>query len=503
MPSHTVKLKTFITCVCTVGTLILFGGCTSKQVLQIRPSTESQQKKPEKKPAASEKKEIKDTLPRERPSAKEKELDFSLAFADIEPEQPKEQKTTQPLPQQGKKEIPEIKQISTFPVSTNMVRIVLQQNRGKTVLYSPGTLAIHAFSRPWRSTCRGRISITGIQKKKSHSRVILGLTSQKNIEVFLPCTLLAQSAPNYIELGDESYRGSIIVTAGNGNTFSVVNYCHVEEYLRGVVPLEIGKRTEKDIEAVKAQAIAARTYTYLKMLKRVEKPFDLMPTVADQVYGGVNAEDPLSNRAVLLTKDVVLTYGDSLIYAYYHSTCGKMTADIQDVWQKGPFPYLRPVKDVDKNGNAYCLISRYYDWKESWSTYKLSSLIRIYGKKTFPNVPPLKGNIRGIKIIDRFPCKRVASCIIKTSSGTYSYGGDKIRFVLRRDLAGHPILRSSRFKIVNASGKQITVKGRGYGHGVGMCQMGALGRAQEGQTFDEILHAYYTGTSLATVKITN
>jgi stage II sporulation protein D len=91
--------------------------------------------------------------------------------------------------------------------------------------------------------------------------------------------------------------------------------------------------------------------------------------------------------------------------------------------------------------------------------------------------------------------------VVKTNSGTYTYGGDKIRFLFRRNLSGHPILRSSRFKIVKANSKQIVLEGRGYGHGVGMCQMGALGRAWAGQSFEEILNAYYTGTTIATVKI--
>jgi stage II sporulation protein D len=477
--------------------LFLFSGCVSTTAVKTRPSVKPVQEK--SKPP--EKKEIKDTIPEKKAASKEDELDFYLAFADTEEEQ-SQKKTVAPVqPKEGKKEKPGTDGLPVFLVPSNMVRIALQQNKGQIVLYSAGTLTIHSHGNPFRPACRGRISVTGIKKKESRSRVILGLSSKKKIEAFLPCTLLAKSAQNYIEFEEESYRGSVILAPAKGNAFSFINYCHIEEYLRGVVPLEIGKRPEEDIEAVKAQAIAARTYAYLRITKRQKKTFDLLPTVADQVYGGINAEDPLSDRAILLTKNIVLTYQDSLIYAYYHSTCGNMTADIQDVWHKDPQPYLRPIKDVDKNGKAYCLISRYYDWQESWSTHKLASLMRIYCKKTFPQTTPFKGNIRGIKVTDRFPCKRVKACVVKTNSGTYTYGGDKIRFLFRRNLSGHPILRSSRFKIVKANSKQIVLEGRGYGHGVGMCQMGALGRAWAGQSFEEILNAYYTGTTIATVKI--
>ncbi len=91
-------------------------------------------------------------------------------------------------------------------------------------------------------------------------------------------------------------------------------------------------------------------------------------------------------------------------------------------------------------------------------------------------------------------------CRIVSTNGTYTYGGDKIRFLLRRNLAKYPILRSSKFRVVQANSKQVTLEGKGYGHGVGLCQMGAIGRAREGQSFEQILLAYYTGVRIVTVK---
>ncbi|MBD3317711.1 MAG: SpoIID/LytB domain-containing protein, partial [Chitinivibrionales bacterium] len=204
-------------------------------------------------------------------------------------------------------------------------------------------------------------------------------------------------------------------------------------------------------------------------------------------------EEPLSDRAIALTRDVVLVHGDSLIVAYYHSTCGGWTANVEDVWNKPYIPYLRSVPDVGPDGTAYCAPSRYFHWRETWSTRRFSDIISGYAATAFPHEEPLKGAVRRVRVDRRFACGRVAHCTISTTRGSYSYGGDRVRFLLRRDTDGRPILRSASFRLKDEERGKITLVGRGYGHGVGMCQMGAIGRAQAGQDFEEILSAYYTG----------
>jgi stage II sporulation protein D len=104
-------------------------------------------------------------------------------------------------------------------------------------------------------------------------------------------------------------------------------------------------------------------------------------------------------------------------------------------------------------------------------------------------------------IAERFSCGRISVCRVASSLGIYEYGGDRIRFVFRRNLKGYPILRSSNFEVLNVDSKEVLLTGRGYGHGVGMCQMGAIGRARTGQSFGEILDAYYTGSYIAAVNV--
>ena len=492
------KLKS---CICIFG-LVLLGGCSSTSVL-----VPDKGETPKDKPAPVEKSPEKEPDLHVRPSAEQKEvpledeLDFAMAFVDSvdvgvfeEPEI-----HTQPKVDVGK--MTQQDKLQLVPVQSNMVRVALHQNINRITVYSFGTVHIHAGRKSGTAECRGRIAAVVDKSKRGKTSIILDASKAGKFEASLPCTLLAKSEENYFEVQEQSFRGSLILAEGKSGTFSVVNYCSVEDYLRGVVPLEIGKRTEEEIEAVKAQAVAARTYTYKKICTKVNYPFDLVATVEDQVYGGVNVEYPLSDRAIQMTKGIVLAHGDSLIFAYYHSTCGGITANIRDVWNKGPAPYLCSIQDVDEKGEAYCTISKYYTWQESWKTSTLASILWRYTNKNAQNHFPIKGHIRNIAIAERFPCGRISVCRVISQTGIYEYGGDKIRFIFRRNLKDYPILRSANFEVINVDSREVQIKGRGYGHGVGMCQMGAIGRARAGQSFGEILDAYYTGSYIATVNV--
>jgi len=385
---------------------------------------------------------------------------------------------------------------NTISVPSHTVRIALQINIQKSVIYSIGSLNICAGQKVAGQTCKGRIVISSIKKQNGKPSVNLETSKKSNLIVFLPCTLQALSSQNFFELNENSFRGSIIIAEGEDNTFSIVNYCNVEEYLRGVVPLEIGKRSQKEIDAVKAQAIAARTYTYKKMVERQNKPFDMYSSIKDQVYGGINAEEPSCDHAILSTKGVVLVYNNELIYSYYHSTCGGMTANIHDVWNSGKIiPYLKSVEDIDSNGKEYCSISSKFTWSVSWKPSVLASIINMFSAKM--NKKLIQGSIKSLNVVNRFSCGRISKLLITTTTNSYTFSGDNIRFALRRNEKNNPILYSSKFKIVENNHNDIRIEGKGYGHGIGMCQMGAIGRARSGQLYNEILQTYYPGSYLA------
>jgi stage II sporulation protein D len=311
-------------------------------------------------------------------------------------------------------------------------------------------------------------------------------------EISCPCTLLTSGTEDLIMFNQVLYRGNLVLLSEQKGTFSVINHIDVEQYLRGVVPLEIGKRPESLIEALKAQAVAARTYTYKRMLERKNAPFDMTATVQDQVYGGADPEYRESDLAIKMTEDLIMVYKDSLINAYYHSTCGGKTANIEDVWEKPYCSYLRSVSDLNSSGQPYCQISPRFHWQEKWTSAIFFDQIRNNLSKAFPE-KVRQGSIKEISVKESFSCGRVKRCVFSGNNWTVDMGGDRLRFIIRRDTPDKSILRSANFKIVSLGSKEVLISGTGYGHGVGMCQMGAIGRAAANQSFEEILKAYYTG----------
>jgi stage II sporulation protein D len=377
-------------------------------------------------------------------------------------------------------------------VQSRFLRVALRQNVKRAKFSSGGQVDILS-SGDFHLSERGAIAveISGAGDKVSGESPVHG-----KWECALPCTLLSKNEFNIIDYDGSSFRGSMVLAAAPRGSFTVVNYVGVEDYLRGVVPLEIGHCRPEEVEAVKAQAVASRTYTYKKILENRGMDFDLLPTISDQVYGGVLAENPVCNQAINTTADQVIVYHDSLIYAYYHSTCGGKTANIEDVWEnKQPLSYLRSIDDVNEKGEPLCGFSGSFSWEESWSDARLSSIVNRYSREVSPQ-KPTAGSIITIIVDSRFACGRVRECTIKTTAGSYRYGGDKIRFVLRRDQNGNPVLRSALITDISKRSGSIVMKGKGYGHGIGMCQFGAIGRARAGQSCEQILKAYYTGVEV-------
>jgi stage II sporulation protein D len=393
-----------------------------------------------------------------------------------------------------------------FHAPSVCVRVMLRQNVSDVRIVSSGPMTVRGM--PVHNTAH-------FERASAPGRVRCQVDGGDAAEIALPCTLYSASEFNIVKIeeashpsgrpseapagvyAEASYRGSVIIAA-DGPAFSVLNYVAVDDYLRGVVPLEVGKGSEEVIEAVKAQAVAARTYTYRKMQENSGNSFDLSATVSDQVYGGVAAESEVCNRAIHSTQGEVMVFHDSLIYAYYHSTCGGRTANIEDVWNKSGMPYLRSVEDGD---GPYCSQSASFTWEEQWPVPQFSFIVNKYSREAFPQ-NPCRGEIRDISIRSKFQCGRTRELCISTSEGLFVYGGDKLRFALRRNTSGFPILKSSLLTDAKVSGGTVVIRGRGYGHGVGMCQTGALGRARRGQGYKDIVKAYYAGIEIKKI-VTN
>jgi stage II sporulation protein D len=369
------------------------------------------------------------------------------------------------------------------------IRVALCQNVSKAVFSAGDNAVIRSASLHDPLRFVGRCTVT----MKGRDRIAASPESGGSHEAMLPCTLSVESGSGCIALGKERFRGSMII-AGR-KVFTVINCCDMDDYLRGVVPLEMGKRGGAELEALKAQAIVARTYAYLRMERHAAESYDVVETVADQVYGGAGVEAEETDLAVSATHDQVLVWHDSLAEVYYHSTCGGRTASIAEVWGKPYCEYLRSVSDTGPDGVPYCSCSPSFTWEESWKSGDLSKIVRSTSAQVAPG-ERFSGALQTIRVGDRFWCGRIKECAFTGTRGSIACGGDKIRFLLRRTGSGGPILRSANFTVMKNGPRTFVLQGKGYGHGVGMCQMGAIGRARAGQSFEQILAAYFPGTEI-------
>ena len=280
---------------------------------------------------------------------------------------------------------------------------------------------------------------------------------------------------------------------------TVVEEIDLEAYLRGVVPWEIGRLQPQARAAVEAQAIAARTYTVSRLGSYADQGFDVYADERDQVYKGEQRDDALANRALEATRGQVLEYRGQLAQAYYSSTCGGHTACIDNVWPKPPAAYLRGSRDAPPGGASFCRDSRHFRWTEAWSGAQFERMLQ----QTLPRVLNLPagsriGPVADLRVVTRDPSGRVLDLEVRTTSATYQLRGDSIRWALVP--ANRALLRSLMFDLqLEREGEaivRVVVRGGGNGHGVGMCQSGAIGMAQAGYDVDAILQHYYPGTEV-------
>ena len=307
--------------------------------------------------------------------------------------------------------------------------------------------------------------------------------------VFKPINGCIAIATDKASLSKACYEGEFILSA-SGNKINAINVIDMEEYLRGVVPYEIGRLDESKFEALKAQAVAARTYAYKHFGSRHSHGFDIYADTRDQVYKGLQSASDVTDRAVRETEGVVMTYNGEFITAYYHSTCGGETEGVV-TWGRPDHPYLKNKPDIRPDGTPWCKESNYMEWVREFDESELRDLFQTNAKEAKASVPSFS-SIQNISILDTLKSGRIHTLEITTNNGKFTAKADKIRWLFKR---GSTILPSSFFRI-SRNGDKWILKGKGFGHGVGLCQMGARARAQAGQSYIQILTHYYPGITL-------
>ncbi len=321
---------------------------------------------------------------------------------------------------------------------------------------------------------------------------------------------------------DTPYPGELRVDIGKG-ALTLVNVVELETYLRGVVPWEIGRPGAEGQAALAAQAVAARTYSIAHLGEREPLGFDMWAGVTDQVYRGLHGVDTHCDRAIVMTAGLVLRHQGREINAYYSSTCGGVTSNIHEVWPRPSQPYLVSHDDAERGGNPYCGGSSHFIWTTDWSAGDLERILAVTlpeylawyeasparqrwaGRIFTPARPGVDGKTPGrlldLRIERRTTSNRVAALSIVTEAGVYTARGDRVRWILVPAEGRYSILKSAWFDLElrhDGSGAltRIAASGRGFGHGIGLCQSGALTMARLGHGYQHILSHYYPGASL-------
>lgn len=283
-----------------------------------------------------------------------------------------------------------------------------------------------------------------------------------------------------------AYRGKLRCLANGDDTLSVVNVVDVESYLAGVVGSEMFASWPR--EALRAQSIASRTYAlYQMVMNNKDKQWDLGSDQSSQVYFGLASERASVTEAVRDTRGAVLTFGqpgrERLFSTYFCSTCGGHTADGSSVFGDSLEPLSgRPC--------GFCSHSPYYRWASVTIPKKAISRRLL---ERYPELAPL-GDIRSVTVRAKSDCGRVDLLELTGSTGKKRVvrAVDFRLAVTRRESQ----LRSSWYQLVDTGQAYRFEQGRGFGHGVGLCQYGSEKMAGKGHDCVAILNHYYPGATL-------
>lgn len=267
------------------------------------------------------------------------------------------------------------------------------------------------------------------------------------------------------------YRGSIEVSLAGG-CIRLVNVVNIDDYILGVLPSEMPE--SYPVEALKAQAIAARTYLLTNKKKHASEGFDVCDSTHCQSYGGVLAEKTLTSAAVADTRGDVLTYDGRPASIMYSTDCGGATRGCDD-----RAPYLKCVVEPDD--------IKHTTWEKSYSLADLEKKLVKLGIKEAVG-------LKSIAIGETDTSGRAVDLTVTGNSATKTIPVSQLRSAL-----GGDVLKSTLFTIEQPEDDKITIRGRGWGHGVGLCQVGAKGLAlpPHNLTCDQILAHYFPGTQIS------
>ncbi|NLZ53633.1 MAG: SpoIID/LytB domain-containing protein [Thermoanaerobacteraceae bacterium] len=395
----------------------------------------------------------------------------------------------------------------------------LEQDGVETYLLFDGSWSVLAKTNEHKSSNSGTfLAVKGDTKLPG---LLIPFKLQK------PVIFTSTSPEGLIAIEGRRYRGMLEMTQAHGSNIQVVNELGLQEYLYGVVPKEITPSWHEEV--LKAQAVAARTYTIVNLSKWEKYGFDVGAGTGDQVYGGYDAEHLRTNKAVDETAGQIILYNDKPIMAFYHADSGGRTETCEDVFS-ADLPYLQPVDDIFYANSPH----------SQWETTLTLKDISNRASSVLRNI----GEIRQISIVERSQAGRVKKLLLKGSQGEAVLEKSQIRNILGLKSNYFDILGGNAISVVAVFGENIkeniqlesksvitgqgqtifsrgeafilaadtskiiksqgledayTFRGLGYGHGVGMSQWGAKAMAENGYNYVDILLHYYKNTQIKTL----
>ena len=364
---------------------------------------------------------------------------------------------------------------SLFPFSEPIIKVLIAKDE-KLRVRADSSIPLN-ISEP----ILPKTKIKGLTLKKLNNKFILSLDSNKDkyYEISNNKSLIIRSSDRRgIWINSKRYSGKINIIFRN-NKILAINVLGVEKYLNSVVGSEMPHKWH--IEALKAQAIASRTYALKKTNNGL---YDIDSTQTNQVYNGLESSTFKTRRAVRETRSLVITYKNKLINALFHSSSGGMTENSEEVWSD-PYPYLVTVKDFDQKNPKI-------RWNKEVSKSELKEIF------------PIIGGIQQIEVLNITETGRIKNLKI---TGTF---GDKV--ITGKEFRSKLGLKSTLFRptisedfydkkdLNNQSNIQfhpfLIISGMGAGHGVGMSQWGARYMADKGYKANQILKYFYKGVNI-------
>jgi stage II sporulation protein D len=294
-------------------------------------------------------------------------------------------------------------------------------------------------------------------------------------------TRLVPRAGSMVKVAGNPYKGPLILRLDPGQTVTVVEDVAIEDYLQGVLPHEMDP--DWPLEALKAQAVVARTFTYANLGKFRKDGFDLTNDTRSQVYKGQSLVNENVRSAVRQTQGEVLGWKGKLLAVYYHACCGGHTTDASSPWgaekKDTPLP-LRGVKD------PWCARSPHMSWTAYFAWDDLMNAA--------DGVNPLPGPLKSLKV----GRKDVAGFVLSFLAGAGN-ASVPLKATDFRARLGAGDLRSLKIRRIERRAKGLEFQGSGSGHGVGLCQWGARLQAEKGRSYERILLFYFPGATLSEV----